>query len=220
MKSMLHEASTVAKAIEKAWIESGKPLEFTINVLEVGEKNFLGMSKRPAIVSISYDPRRLPAKAPERRDALAAQRPPRQAPQRPRQEPQPRQEIRLRREQAPVDKAPARPRVQNQQPQQGQQQAYVDEHWTPELIDDAKTWFREMAQLLSIDGGFDVRADRRMLTVVFEKQIFQTPEEERQLFVGWSYLIIQFLKKKHKKKLRGYHLVINTKAHAVAEKPQ
>ena len=44
MKSMLHEASTVAKAIEKAWTESGKPLEFTIKIHEVGEKNFFGMT--------------------------------------------------------------------------------------------------------------------------------------------------------------------------------
>src|SRR5258708_17435903 len=72
MKSMLHEASSVIKAIEKAWIESGKPLEFTINIHEVEEKNFFGFTKRPAIVSITYDPRKQPNKNFDKKEAPSA----------------------------------------------------------------------------------------------------------------------------------------------------
>src|SRR3989304_9153035 len=67
MKSILHEGASIVKAIEKAWKESGKPSEFTVNVLEVGEKNFLGLTKRPAVVSISYDPRKV-ARGPEKKE--------------------------------------------------------------------------------------------------------------------------------------------------------
>src|SRR6202050_469390 len=58
MKSMLYEASSVVKAIEKAWAESGNPGEFTVKVLEREEKNFFGFSKKPAVISIAYDPRK------------------------------------------------------------------------------------------------------------------------------------------------------------------
>src|SRR5258708_34816791 len=80
MKSMLHEASSVIKAIEKAWIESGKPLEFTINIHEVGEKNFFGFTKRPAIVSITYDPRKQPNKNFDKKEAPSAHQKPSRPP--------------------------------------------------------------------------------------------------------------------------------------------
>jgi hypothetical protein len=57
MKSVLHEASSILKAIEKAWEASGKPSEFNVKVLEQGEKKFWVFTSRPSIVSISFDPR-------------------------------------------------------------------------------------------------------------------------------------------------------------------
>jgi len=59
MKSMLLEASTVEKAIEEAWNEVGKPAEFTIKILDAGKKGFFWFKKSPAIISITYDPRKL-----------------------------------------------------------------------------------------------------------------------------------------------------------------
>ena len=57
MKSVLHEASSILKAIEKAWEASGKPSEFSVKVLEEGESKFFFFSSKPAIVSISFDQR-------------------------------------------------------------------------------------------------------------------------------------------------------------------
>ena len=57
MKSVLHEASSILKAIEKAREASGKPSEFNVKVLEQGEKKLWFFSTRPAIVSIAFDPR-------------------------------------------------------------------------------------------------------------------------------------------------------------------
>ncbi|MBM3886375.1 hypothetical protein FJ364_00455 [Candidatus Dependentiae bacterium] len=55
MKSVLHEASSILKAIEKAWEASGKPSEFNVKVLEQGEKKLWVFTSKPAIVSISFD---------------------------------------------------------------------------------------------------------------------------------------------------------------------
>jgi predicted RNA-binding protein Jag len=59
MKSILQEANSIERAIDKAWNEAGKPKEFTIRVLDEGERNFLGLSRRPAIVSIFYKPEKV-----------------------------------------------------------------------------------------------------------------------------------------------------------------
>ena len=62
MKSMLHEAPSIQKAIEQAWTAAGNPSEFTIKVLDAGEKGLLWFVKRPAIISISYEPKKNPGK--------------------------------------------------------------------------------------------------------------------------------------------------------------
>ncbi len=44
MKSIMEEASSILKAIEKGWNRAGKPQEFTVKVFEEPEHNFLGMT--------------------------------------------------------------------------------------------------------------------------------------------------------------------------------
>ena len=46
MRSLLVQASSVEKAVEKAWSSAGMPTEFTIKILEFGEKSFFGFEKR------------------------------------------------------------------------------------------------------------------------------------------------------------------------------
>ena len=55
MKSIVEQASTVLKAIEKGWEQAGKPAEFTIKVYEHGVKNFFGMSIEPAKICILFE---------------------------------------------------------------------------------------------------------------------------------------------------------------------
>src|SRR5271170_272826 len=57
MKSLIEEASSVAKAVEKGWVEAGKPQEFSIKVFEEATKNFIGMTTKSAKVAIFYDER-------------------------------------------------------------------------------------------------------------------------------------------------------------------
>ncbi|MEX0671799.1 MAG: hypothetical protein WD068_00415, partial [Candidatus Babeliales bacterium] len=54
MKSVIEEASTIAKAVEKGWEKAGKPIEFTVKILEQPEYNFLGLSKSLAKVGIFF----------------------------------------------------------------------------------------------------------------------------------------------------------------------
>ncbi len=219
MKSILHEAPTILKAIEKAWLDSGKPLEFTVHIHEQGEKNFLGISKRPAIVSITYEPKsqefRRQHKAPERREQqplVRAQKP--QQPERGRRDQRP--DLKPKKEFPERTQQPTQ--QQAWQPTMQKSQQPHDEFWTNELVDDIKVWFKEMGTLLDVTTAYDHKIDRRMMQIIYQDNILPTPEDERQLFISMSYLLMQFLKKKYKKKLRGYHLVITSKNHAAQDR--
>lgn len=55
MKSLVEEASSIAKAIEKAWERAGKPQSFSVKVYETPEKNFFGFTKKSAKVGIFFE---------------------------------------------------------------------------------------------------------------------------------------------------------------------
>jgi hypothetical protein len=240
MKSMLHEASSVAKAIEKAWAESGKPREFTINVLELGVKNFLGFSKLPAIVSITFDPKSVPLVRGEqnhRPDARLQQKH-RNAPQakddtrkrdqrdrtdrnersdKDRQERQPQQKMRTEQQQPKPQRQqqPAQePKARDAQREQGREREFEElVAWTPELTADLHVEAADLVKAIGITVPYAITTDKRTAHLAFAQAILPLAEEERQLFMSMSYLLIQFLKKKHKKKLRGFHVTVTTNRH-------
>lgn len=225
MKSMLHEASTVMKAIEKAWVDSGKPLEFTVNILEVGEKNFFGLTKRPAIISITYEPKKQTVKGAGQKDTPAS-RAPKQPPVRGKDDrrveakPVRREALPQERMRAPLGQPQQQPVKQRSLSDDVREPAHED-FWESAWVDDAQGWFKDVIANLGLDVPFTIKADKRVLNVVFERAILPTVEDERQLFASFSYLVVQFLKKKHKKKLRGFHLVISSKKNApTPDKPK
>src|SRR3990167_5563308 len=59
MKSVIHEASTIGKAIEQGWEKAGKPTEFSIKVMEEAKRGFLGLSSKGAKVVIFFDERKI-----------------------------------------------------------------------------------------------------------------------------------------------------------------
>jgi len=54
MKSLVEEASTITKAVEKAWIRAGKPAEFTVKIFEEPKHNFLGMTTKSAKIALFF----------------------------------------------------------------------------------------------------------------------------------------------------------------------
>jgi len=58
MKSIVEEASSILKAIEKAWNRAKQPKDFSIKVFEKEVKNFFGFTKKPAKVGLFYTEQR------------------------------------------------------------------------------------------------------------------------------------------------------------------
>jgi len=226
MKSMLLEASSILKAIEKAWADSGKPREFTIKILEEGEKNFLGFSKRPAIISIAFDPKKVTIE--KEKTAPAAQQSTKWG-EKGRGEQQKNMGSRTPRREfgkpAPSStSASPRPtkertfeRTENKRPFNTDTDF---ENWTEELADDVKVVLKEAVSIMGGAETFTTRLDKKMMMISFNQPVCERAEDERQLFASLSYMLIQILKKKHKKKFKGYHIILNSKRHGSSEKQE
>lgn len=55
MKSIMEEASSIIKAIEKGWLKAGQPKEFSVKVFEEPQKNFIGITIKSAKIAIFFD---------------------------------------------------------------------------------------------------------------------------------------------------------------------
>lgn len=220
---MLHEASSIEKAIKKAWSDAGKPAEFTIKILEAGQTNFLGLSKRPAIISITYEPKKQPLKNQSSNVNKPGQKPNtvlgvknpagnRQQQIRPKDQ-------QIRPQQIPQQNKVQRPQ-QNQQLQQRNTQPYQQLSaeqpqeivvWQQEWVSVIKSNLDEILNLLEVKVEYSTAINKKILTVSFDNHVLEDTLEEKQLFMSLSYLLIQLLKRSYKKKFRGFQLTITTK---------
>ena len=224
MKSILHETPTIKKAIEQAWHDAGKPAEFTIKILDSGEKGFLWFSKRPAIISISYDPK----KTQEQSSVLANNHQQRKLPREKKQFQKPErqnktgtsqhnskdttQDIILR----PLSENKVRNNTPKPIKEISQVQTPIVHHehvptWTPEAITYVDACLKEIVSIINIASPFTMQPDQKVLNIIFDDKIHSTSDEERMLFISLSYLLMQFLKKKFKKKFKGFQLILTIK---------
>ncbi len=196
MKSILQESSSIAKAVEKAWQHAGMPAEFSVKVLDKGEKNFLGFSKKPAIISFSYPAPEERKQDTHRREGEKArvQRPAFQA---------------KNKEVASQVKAEnSKPKSRVQEPSFQENQEVVSEWSTEivqELVEKAKYLLKEMWEK-QVEVEHELRGDE--LNISYKHPLGQHPEEEQAkiLHASMSYILFQHLKRKHKKQFKGLRL--------------
>ncbi len=236
---MLCEASSVTKAIKTAWQQAGKPSEFSIKILETGEKGFLWFTKHPAIVSISYDPRKQTEQTVEKQiqpiigrkqqlpqpsqstaqDALRKKQHPRKgetpasnvAPQK--------SQLRELRGQPNIASAHTQQQPQKQQASQHQTQsprplgldAAPSIIWADEQVSDISQWLQETLVLLESESKFTATIDKKNLRIVVDQPIIPGAEESKSLYISLSNLFMQALKKKNKKKFHGLSIIITIK---------
>jgi predicted RNA-binding protein Jag len=60
MKSIIEEASSILKAIEKAWSRAGSPREFSVKIFEDSQKSFFGLTTKQAKVGVFFEIEPLP----------------------------------------------------------------------------------------------------------------------------------------------------------------
>jgi len=209
MKSIVEEASSIAKAIENGWVRAGKPQEFTVRIFEESEKNFLGFNKKPAKVGLFYN--EAPVQQQGRSRDQKRQQPRPQIVQRgsgEKNQPAPRPQPERRTTQAPKQQVSVQQPETPKLPEQPKQSK-----WTPELVDGSKEWIKTILKTINKDTiPFTIESKQYFLTIRFATPVLSDKRKEQLLFRNWSHLLLQVLRHKYKRGLRGYKIIITSAA--------
>lgn len=197
MKSIMQEAATIAKAIEKAWNAAGKPQEFSVKVFEQEEKNFLGFTSKPAKIGLFFDQKGVPGmEAPVKRvSPIAISKSEARKVQKKTFAQEMHEEIK-----EPKDTEAPAPAILKKQKRV---------LWTDEMVALARDWMQ--GALDAMDKGdvpFTHKINNYYLRFSFAKPLAPVPEKERQLFRNLSFLLLQALKKQLKRSLHGFKVVL------------
>ena len=224
MKSVIHEASSIIKAIDQAWEKAGKPTDFSVKILEEAQKNFFGFTVRSAKVALFFDredkqPKGLHIKQAGKMTTRMHKgtEPRRVAPARP----QP--EARIREAQkaphpTPEQHAPAvapakpikKPAVESPKPAK-----QFNPLWNDEMISYVNEWMAQtLGDMNMSQVRFAVEPSRFHLHITFSQPILPDKMQERKLFASFALLILESLKHRFKLGLHGHKIVL---AHAASQ---
>ncbi|HEV2601561.1 MAG TPA: hypothetical protein VGT41_04635 [Candidatus Babeliales bacterium] len=207
MKSIIEEASSVAKAIEKGWEQAGKPQEFSVRVFQESEKNFIGMTKTPAKIAILFD-YATPAvgEKQEKKQTKYKSAPVQQKHISPTEKPthtpapaQQKQHVKPVRVAAEQQQANTQERVEKKN----------EPFWTDAMTAEITSWMNGALQLLGKpNSGFTFDVKRYYLKISFNTPLFADKEKERTVFRSFAHVLMQVLRNKFKKNFRGFKIIL------------
>jgi len=176
MKSIIQEASSIAKAIQKSWEKAGKPTEFSIKILEEEEKNFIGLTKKPAKIAIFFtDKKTYPKKK------RAIKKP-------------------VRETKSVEEKSPRRPKGYPDKKEGPAKKIQKVSLWSEEMVEAANKWTKGLLLQLKLPHvRFKVTKTRQNLKIHFNSPIIKDQNKQRLLFSNLSFLLMQSIRHKFKK---------------------
>lgn len=226
MKSIMEEASTIFKAIEKAWILADKPQSFSVKVLEEAEKNFFGMTTKSAKIALLFDEGTISlhqkpktaAPAQQIKRAPAAPQAQREQPKRPApqartpEQPRAQEPVRERRENREQQRPARVQKPAEQAPRQERQERSEDQNtpgatWSPELNASANKWMQNMVDSLDSGITFVSAIKNNQLVIEFNKPLIDNGRD-RLLFSSLAHLMMQSIRHEYKNQTRGLKVVL------------
>jgi len=198
MKSLIEEASSITKAIEKGWIRAGKPRDFSIKIYEEPEKNFFGMTTKSAKIAIVFDEKTITV--PTEKTSV---------PQQVKQE----QKRHLSQSQSPQRQQRVTPQPRERINTQEAHKPKVEQPRAVELSDEMKesisVWLGDTLRLMDkLHASFALQTTDQFVRITFNTRLVEDNNQEKLLFRSLSYLMIASLRNKFKKSLRGLKLVL------------
>lgn len=212
MKSIVQEASTIAKAVELGWREAGEPQEFSVKILEIPQHNFLGMTTRSAKVAVIFDsvvkisksdksPKQPPQK--QRPAQASTPRASREKIKEPKQRTQqPKKETARPDRQEPIEKkVEVAPQKTSRRKPEGL--------WNDELVACAQDWLTtSIKHMDKHDITFTIEPQNFYLRITLNKPILKDEAKEKHLLASLSSLMLATVKKQFRKALRGHKIVL------------
>jgi predicted RNA-binding protein Jag len=229
MKSIIEQASSVMKAIEKAWDQAEKPKEFSIKIFEKEERNFFGMTTKPAKIGIFFSDKSAPHDKsttksrpeikecrPETKETPAKQASPihQTKPHTPRTE-QPRTEIKNEQMRATQTK-PIQQRPHNQPTQKNDVEQNVAEKprrvsaaWNDTMINTTHAWLKQTLSLMGMNAiEFSSVVAGKNLKLTFNTPLIADPMHEKQLFRSFAHLIMSSLRNQYKQEIKDLKVIL------------
>lgn len=190
VKSIIEEGSSIAKAIETAWIRAGKPVEFKVKVFEEAKKNFFGFTKQPAKIAFIFG-----------QETHVRQQPRDRRMDRPQQATQ----LYERKPMAkPSESLDARP-VKRPLQQTGSLP------WSDVVVTQAREFIDNfIVQLPSSVQSPRFEVFGNQLRITFPQSITHDPARDRQLYKSLSYIMLASLRTTHKADLRDAKIQLTT----------
>jgi hypothetical protein len=191
MKSIMEEASSISKAIEKAWLRAGEPQSFSIKVLEKPVKNFFGITKKYAKIAFFFNG--------DYQSSSFEQK----------------ERHYVKREERPAQsERKNQPRKQEMsQPQSRPEQKPRSEHleWTPDMVELATSWINGYLVIRGLDQISNApQASGHQLTIHLNTPLTQDKRREHLIFSNLAHLTMASLRNKLKKELKGMRILIRT----------
>lgn len=209
MKSIVEEASSILKAIEKAWIRAGNPREFSVKIFEDPQKSFFGLATtKQAKVGVFFEIAPLPVDgSPQRQGHPARDEQRHKRPERP-------AHTHGREQTAPViqQRTPA-PMAQSADEEVDVTIAPEHKkkhiHWNDEMLTAVSKWITDLLRLSNMSGAQPTLTvlDSRLI-ITFEKPLLESSEKTSDLYRSLSYLLIGMIRSRFKKEFRFLKIVL------------
>lgn len=213
MKSIMEEASSIIKAIEKGWYKAGQPQEFTVKIFEEPQKNFIGLTIKSAKIGIFFSDQ-ITAK----NDVTKAKIIPNKSSYT-QINTDNKEKDNLKKENKPSIKENAIPPIIKDKPliksinnpEEKIENKKETKIWSENMIKDINGWLKEALSFVSIKPfNFTITDQYFNLKISFAEPIFEDSSREKQLFASLSLLLIQMLKNKYKRPLKGYKIILTS----------
>lgn len=197
MKSIIEEASSIGKAIETAWMQAGKPSEFTVRIFEESQKNMFGFTSKPAKIGIFFEETKNQQKSSQYTAPVRDVQ---------KQDNQKHKEKEVVKVAAPKHKeqtekpAPVKPKRDEDQQQTSP--------WNEQMIAYTQGWLEQLLKELNVSNTFAVTPERYHLKINFTMPIFEQPEKNRAFFRSSSHLLLQSIRNNFKRPLKGFKVIL------------
>lgn len=189
MKSVVAEASSISKAIEKALNDAKNPQEFSVKILETPLKNFLGFTIRSAKIALMFT-------EPKAKKSSPKAQPPKI---KPKEAYKPKQEIPKSKNSVskPIETAIKKERAKPQV-------------WSNPMVKKVTHWVKDTLKAIDKDNKFTVEPNGYYLKIKFENPVYAEEHRQKQLFASLATLILSMLKREYKRPLRGYKIILTS----------
>jgi len=201
MKSIMEQASSIIKAIEKAWISADRPKEFSVKIFEKEEKNFFGITTKPAKIGIFFSDK----------TSFSQEK----TGQKPRSEiKDQRVEIAKKHQAASTVKPTITKHIVAEKSKttdllQKTQSQRIPTTWNNSMIDSASTWINKILNLMNMNSvSFNSEVSGKILKLTFSEPLLENPLIEKNLFRSIAHLIMASLRNQYKQEIKDLKIVL------------